>query len=157
MKVVVIEKGMPPRVEEFDKELRNLDNLYKLIGCDCVTVVERKIGGEYFDIWCDDEGLIKGDKKYINGYLDDKRCNEILCGTLVIARSNEEGEMVGLNDEDVNNIIGHTAIKNYLLEEKFGIDLDDERFTELEVDISGYEQYDDLVIERDGGLLFYEL
>ena len=151
MRVVVIKNGLPP----FEKKVEGnfIEFCCKTIGCRMVTRVHRKIGDQYYDIWADDEGLLKSGKKYINGYLDKKKCSEILCGTLVITKDDTKG----LYESDVDNIIKHTANKNYILEERLGVDLDDKWFTDLEVEMPGYEDYEDLVIEKDGGLLMYEL
>ena len=40
-----------------------LDSLYKLTDCTCIDIAVRKIGGKWFDIVCDDEGLFRDDIK----------------------------------------------------------------------------------------------
>lgn len=38
---------------------KSLESYYKLLDCTCIDIVHRKIGGEYYDIICDDEALCK--------------------------------------------------------------------------------------------------
>ena len=38
---------------------KSLEGYYKLLDCDCIDIVRRKIGGKYFDVICDDEALLK--------------------------------------------------------------------------------------------------
>ena len=38
---------------------KHLEGYYKLLDCDCIDIVRRKIGGKYFDVICDDEALLK--------------------------------------------------------------------------------------------------
>ena len=37
-------------------EASTLKEYYKLIGCDIIDIVQRKIAGKYYEIICDDEG-----------------------------------------------------------------------------------------------------
>ena len=65
-----------------------------------VTCVQRKIGEKYFDIWIDDEGLLKDNVK---GVAYCKDAYEVLVGKCLIA--NVEGdEMASLTDEDLEII-----------------------------------------------------
>lgn len=37
---------------------KSLDGYYDLLKCDTIDIVSRSIGGQYYDIVCDDEGLL---------------------------------------------------------------------------------------------------
>ncbi len=80
----------------------SLDTYYDLLDCDCIDIVQRTIGGKRFDIICDDEGLLNGNPKIsaINNL-----GQPMLVGNLIICHS-EYGEMVGLEDEDVQHLKG---------------------------------------------------
>lgn len=79
----------------------NLDTYYNLIGCDCIDIVMRKIGGKYFDIVCDDEGLLKSEPKISaisNTY------EPMLVGNLVIVHNDGMGNLVGITDSDIEHL-----------------------------------------------------
>ena len=70
-----------------------LKDMYEIIGCSCVTCTEIEINGKKYDVWSDDEALLKSNP-VPNLYIDD---DTVIFGNLLIAKSNEEGEMVGLD------------------------------------------------------------
>ena len=71
------------------------------MGGHCIDIPTRRIGGEYYDIICDDEGLLKD---YPQVAMVDKRLKPMIVGTIIIAKSDEEGELVSLTDEDIARI-----------------------------------------------------
>ena len=75
-----------------------LENLYKVLNCDLVTCVEIEVGGKFFDVWADDEALLK-DKPVPNLYVDDEL---IFFGSVAFAKTDEDGEMVGLDSDDIH-------------------------------------------------------
>ena len=75
-----------------------LKDLYKVLNCDLVTCVEIKVGGKFFDVWADDEASLK-DKPVPNLYIDDEL---IIFGSVAFAKTDEDGEMVGLNSEEIH-------------------------------------------------------
>lgn len=84
-----------------------LKTYYKIINCDCIDIVTRKIGDKFYDFVVDEEGLLKGRKgcavSFANGDI-----NDCLCGTLVITGViDEEGELTSLSEEDYENIENH--------------------------------------------------
>ena len=58
-----------------------LNDLYKILNCELVTCVEIQVGGKFFDVWSDDEALLK-DKPVPNLYVDD--------------------ELIGLDSDDIH-------------------------------------------------------
>lgn len=78
-----------------------LETYYELINCRCIDIVERKIGGKYYDIVCDDEGLLKENNisAIESGSLD-----VMMVGNLVITNHDGKGNLTGLTKEDINNI-----------------------------------------------------
>lgn len=76
----------------------NLEEMYNLVDCRCLDVVQRKIGDKYYDIWLDDEGLLKGELVpngvCLNAY-------EILMGNLLIVNVSKSGKSVSLSFDDI--------------------------------------------------------
>lgn len=82
-------------VVEIEKEL---SEYYRLIKCTCIDIVTRKIGNRWYDIICDDEGLLNNNPKISAiGNLG----NVMLVGNLLITNSDEEGDTTSLTDEDI--------------------------------------------------------
>lgn len=71
-----------------------LSEMYKIIGCSCVTCTAIEINGKKYDVWSNDEALLV-DNPVPNLYIDD---DTVIFGNLLIAKSNDEGEMVGLDN-----------------------------------------------------------
>ena len=104
MKVAIIHAGANS-IEEFveAKEIEsNLDTYYSEIGCDLIEIPERCIGGKLFNIICDEEGLLKDrpiPSALGNGYKEVIFGNLIVCGL-----ADDDGELTGITDEDVQLI-----------------------------------------------------
>ena len=80
----------------------NLDAYYDLLNCRCFDIVSRKVGNTYFDIYCDDEGLLV-DHPRVSAI--DSATHPMLFGNLIFTHGNDEGETVGITDEDVKTIM----------------------------------------------------
>ena len=81
-----------------------IKDLYKIINCDCVTCTQIEVNGKLFDVWSDDEALLKSNPAP-NLYIDD---DLIIFGSVVFAKSDEEGSFVGLEREEVH-LLWHFA------------------------------------------------
>lgn len=92
------------RVMEINDEL---DEYYKLLNCSMIDIVSRKIGGKWFDIVCDDEGLLKDDPK-ISAIND--MGEPMLVGNLIFLHNDGYGEMVGLDDADIKHLKDHIEV-----------------------------------------------
>lgn len=77
-----------------------LHEMYRLIHCTCVTCVEIEVDGEYFDLWCDDEGLLKP-CPVPSLYVED---GIVIHGGFIISRYNEDGGMESLSQEDIERL-----------------------------------------------------
>lgn len=80
-----------------------LEEYYEKIGCTCIDITMRKIGGKLFDIVCDDEGLLKQSK--ISAIDDLGR--PMLVGNLMFFHSDGWGELTGLTDGDIRHLLNH--------------------------------------------------
>lgn len=91
-----------PRVVDIEDKL---GVFYELINCTCIDIVRRKIGNKYFDVICDDEGLCK-DNPVVSAV--DTQFRMMLVGNLIVSNSDDEGNLIGLSDEDIKQILRHT-------------------------------------------------
>lgn len=78
---------------------------YDLINCRCFDIANRNVGGTRFDIYCDDEGLFNP-RPHISGAKqnEDGSIEPMLVGNLVFTHSDNEGNTVGITEEDVETI-----------------------------------------------------
>lgn len=74
-----------------------LKDLYRILNCQLVTCTEIEVNGKLFDVYSDDEALLK-EKPAPNLYIDD---DLIIFGSIAFAKADEEGKLVGLSHEDV--------------------------------------------------------
>ena len=86
----------------------SLEEFEHIIGCDCVDMVTRTIGGIRYCILVDDCGLLKD--REITAF---HRLGEIipyLVGTLIVTKLDSTGEnFVDLSDADLENIEKHMS------------------------------------------------
>ncbi|MBR2734467.1 MAG: hypothetical protein IKN16_12335 [Selenomonadaceae bacterium] len=75
-----------------------LNDLYRIINCERVTCTEIQVNGKLFDVWSDDEALLKNNPAP-NLYIDN---DFIIFGSVVFAKSDEDGGFVGLEREEVH-------------------------------------------------------
>lgn len=66
-----------------------------------IDIVSRNIGGKYFDVICDDDGLAR-EPHHCSAV--DKEGNPMLVGSFLVANHDEAGETRSLTDEDIELI-----------------------------------------------------
>lgn len=104
MKFIYLRAGEKAKVVDFNGKVIDYEMLKEYLPF-TLTVATRKIGKKYFDIWLDDEGLLKPDeKRIITGCLV-KEGKELLVGDLIICKSDKMGNSIGLTDEEVFSIL----------------------------------------------------
>lgn len=74
-----------------------LKDLYRILNCELVTCIEIEVNGKLFDVYSDDEALLKPNP-VPNLYIDD---NLIIFGSVAFAKADDEGKLVGLTHDDV--------------------------------------------------------
>ena len=74
-----------------------LKDLYRILNCQLVTCTEIEVNGKLFDVYSDDEALLK-EKPAPNLYIDD---DLIIFGSIAFSKADEEGKLVGLSHDDV--------------------------------------------------------
>ena len=75
-----------------------LDELYKVLDCDTIDIVVRKVDGVEFDIVCDDEGLFK--QPAVPSACTTQG-NPTLVGNLLFCHHNLDGELTECSEDDV--------------------------------------------------------
>ena len=81
-----------------------LQDLYKVLNCELVTCTEIEVNGKFFDVWSDDEALLKSNPAP-NLYIDD---DLIIFGSVAFAKTDDEGKLIGLTRDDVH-LLWHFA------------------------------------------------
>ncbi|MBR6014165.1 MAG: hypothetical protein IK062_10370 [Selenomonadaceae bacterium] len=85
-----------PCVKYLDSE-NTLKSMYKILNCALVTCTEIEVAGKLFDVWSDDEALLK-DNPIPNLYVND---DLIIFGNVLFAKSGKNGETLGLNHYEI--------------------------------------------------------
>ena len=85
----------------------SLDALHQAVNCRTFDIASRFIGNQHFDIYVDDEGLLI-DNPIFNGVAID--CDELLAGNLLILKSDENGETLGLTMQEINHILTYVKL-----------------------------------------------
>lgn len=82
-----------------------LDELYKILNCDCIDITVRRIGyrKQRFNIVCDDEGLLKADHKI--SAIDNLGQAQLVGNLFIVGSLIEDGELTSLTDDDAAYIL----------------------------------------------------
>lgn len=99
--LVDLEKGVA-RKATIDK---SLEGYYKALNCDCIDIVSRSIGGQGFDIICDDEALLKAFPKTS---AVSKNGMPVLYGNLFVVNYDGMGDVCSLREGQIEHILRHT-------------------------------------------------
>lgn len=148
MRVVLIKPKEEAKVVELADNHKYTDIKDLLEISSPLTCVERKIGGQYYDIWCDDEGLLK-DKKYLCGVATGNF--EALCGNLLITHHDEEGNTTGLSEEEIESIMSHIFLNKDFLEHAGYLMKNDEAI------VFNYGTFGNITMNQNGMFLIYEI
>lgn len=82
----------------FSYEEMPLEKMYELLGCSTVDVVSLD---HNIDMWVDDEGLLKSGNMVMD-YTISNDAPIKLSGNVLLLASNDEGETIGLSDEQLS-------------------------------------------------------
>ena len=94
------------------KDCEDLDDFYAELECHTFDIARRRIGKNYYDIFCDDIGLYR-EKPVISAVNADGE--PMLVGNLIFANHDGQGNTTDLSDEDIVQICAHAV--PYLTEE----------------------------------------
>ena len=83
----------------------HLNAYYQLLNCSLVDITSRKIGGKYFDIVTDDEGLLK-EAPIVSAVDSDGK--PVLVGNLLFCNYDPQtGAEISLTDDDIEILRAH--------------------------------------------------
>lgn len=109
--VLVISMTKPIQDAVYHAEIKELDDYYKHLECECMDVARRKIGNKYFDIWVDYEGLLV-DKPVISAIrIVENAFEPMLAGNLILANHDLEGNTTSLSRSDAEMIIDNILVR----------------------------------------------
>ncbi len=100
-----VEDGKAPKVVDIED---NLNVFYKMLNCKTIDIVTRKIGNNYYDIICDDNGIFKDVP--ITSAIDNKNKSALVGNLLVVGLPNDDGDLQGLTDEQTFKILKNTHL-----------------------------------------------
>lgn len=103
MKVIILTHGKNDMFLEVKNIKDELKTFYKIIGCNYIDIINRKIGKNRYNLIIDDEGAINGSLPSMVG----KDQKEVLFGNIIISGKAEDGELMSIQDSDINDIIEH--------------------------------------------------
>ena len=81
---------------------RSLESYYKALNCDCIDIVNRRLGGYRFDVICDDEALLK-DNPLPSAIGPDGQ--PMLFGNLFFCKPDGKGDLLSLSDLEADLIL----------------------------------------------------
>ena len=113
MKVILCKPNDKPKVVKKKKKHTYLDIKALLEIESPITCVSRKIGDVCYDFWVDDEGLFP-ENKCMCGICTNAK--EVLCGNILIAKSNSSGNLIGLTEDEIEKVLND---KNFICNEDF--------------------------------------
>ena len=76
-----------------------LEAFYEKLDCRCINIVVRKVKGVEFDIMCDDEGLLREDRRpsaFVRDTLE-----PMLVGNLMFFHHDAEGNLTEISDDEM--------------------------------------------------------
>lgn len=91
-------------VKPFTLHYNNYKDLYPVLNCETLDVTRRKFGSQIYDVYCDDEGLLKED--WIPSAFSDAQPEyDFLVGNLFVCSHTSDGDIASLTDEQIKEIL----------------------------------------------------
>ena len=90
-----------------ESHIRNIDDTdklneyYRYLNCRCIDMATIDVDGHTYDVVCDDEALLR-QPLIPSLYVSEE---QVLFGNLAFVRTNEDGESVGLDREDMIRLL----------------------------------------------------
>ena len=116
MEINTEERRIETKVRKID-EKNKLQEFYKYLHCDVIDMVEIEVvenkTSYYYDVICDDEGLLKSPKipvLYVNE-------DVVIFGSIAFCKYNKNGDSVGLETEDIDRLMRYIHKQEKKLED----------------------------------------
>lgn len=84
-----------------------LEEYYKILHCDYIDISRRRIGSGYYDVVCDDEGLLK--KSPIPSAYD-QNGGIAFVGNIFVCQSNDVGDLVSLTEDEIRTLRANVRV-----------------------------------------------
>jgi len=84
-----------------------LASYHELLDCECFDITSVRVNGEWYDVFCDDEGLFKSHPKPT---IADPKGKVKIVGKCFFAGHDEEGRTISLTRKEVKNILDRVRI-----------------------------------------------
>lgn len=116
-KILVLTHEIDHENRAINRRLRKLPKgdtlhaMYKYLDCDMVDVAAFTVKGRKYDVWFDDEYMLRAGAKVPTFLLVDSLTP--IMGNILFAKSDEDGKMVGLDEEDIR-ILTRYIDKNFI-------------------------------------------
>ena len=88
-----------------EAQCHNIEDFYRELNAEPFDVVSRYIGGRQYDIFVDDNGLLRNTNKIVVSAVNGEFA-PMLVGNLVFTNHDASGNTVSLTDEDIEHIKG---------------------------------------------------
>lgn len=80
-----------------------LEEYYRILDCTTFDIASRRIGENIYDIYCNDEGLLKCNPIVSAVSSGDRK--PMLVGNLFVTKTNDEGETISLTGEEIREVL----------------------------------------------------
>ena len=81
-----------------------LDEIYRILNCSCIDIVDRRIGRKRFNIVCDDEGLYKDPQKI--SAIDNLGQPQLVGNLFIVGGPDQIGNLTSLTKAESDYILG---------------------------------------------------
>jgi hypothetical protein len=124
MKVFTLEE----KNKSFTRQTRTLPDtgnqlktMYEILQCEIVDMREFEYKGQIFDVWFDEEFLLNENPNIVTLILGELKPNAFttICGNLLFAKHNDEGETVGLTEDEIRLLWEFTDINSIKVKAAF--------------------------------------
>ena len=88
-------------------------DFYPLLGIETFDIQTRPLGNAEYDIYCDDEGLLKENPVPTFVTLSGGKITEIIVGSIFLCGHDEDGGIRGLTEHEINCILSHKGALFY--------------------------------------------
>lgn len=116
IKGMLVRANGDDRIQEYELEYDGIDSIYNLLDIRCFDIPERMIGEHWYDIYCDDEALLKDpipNRTFIT--LNDRgQIVEKIYGNIFICKHDRNGGIKGLTKSELNEI-WHCSMHTYIM------------------------------------------